>query len=155
MPPSKPKPSDIAAEAKRAWFPYILEKCIDKTKPTSFSIPESLSICVDAKKRSIYRTRVAVLEGDPITHALGWYQSFIQNPAYKDCKRIPVVNGANERRAGGDWESGATAAEECFARRSNLVQALTMPWRGPMGRNESHYPIPQEGGIYCPKVCEC
>lgn len=155
MPPSKPKPSDIAAEAKRAWFPYILERFIDTTQSTSFSHPESSFIRVDPNKRSIYRTRVAVLEGDPITHALGWYQSSVQNPAYKDCERIPVVNGANETRAGGDWESGATAPEECFARRSNLVQALTMPWKGHIGRNESHYPIPQEGGIYCPEVCEC
>ena len=64
-----------------------------------------------------------------------------------------VVNVANEKRAGGDWESGLIAPEECFARRSNLVHALTMPWNAQLGREENFYPIPQRGGIYSPEVC--
>lgn len=153
MPPSKPKPSEIAAEAKRVWLPHIWKHYIKDPK-TSYAYPDSSAIRISADKRTPNRTRVAVLEGDPITHAMGWYQSAIQDPTYKNCKRIPVVNMANERRPGGDWESGLTAPEECFARRSNLVQALTMPWNAQMGRSEDHYPIPQRGGIYCPEVCE-
>ncbi|KAK7193014.1 hypothetical protein DPSP01_005223 [Paraphaeosphaeria sporulosa] len=151
MPPSKPKPSEIAADAKRNWLPYIWKHYVTNAK-TSYAYPDSSVIRVSANKRSRNRTRVAVLEGDPVTHAMGWYQSAIRDPAYKNCKRIPVVNMANERRAGGDWESGLMAPEECFARRSNLVHALTMPWNAQMGKDENHYPIPQRGGIYCPEV---
>jgi len=86
-----------------------------------------------------------------VNYALGWYQSAVN--ADRNCKRIPVLNVANEKRAGGDWESGLMAPEECFARRSNLVHALTMPWNAQLGREENFYPIPQRGGIYSPEVC--
>lgn len=92
------------------------------------------------------------MEGDPVTYALGWYQKMAETD--EDFQRIPVVNVANEKRAGGDWESGLMAPEECFARRSNLVHALTMPWNAQMNREENFYPIPQKGGIYSPQVCE-
>ncbi|KAJ4291198.1 hypothetical protein N0V90_010396 [Kalmusia sp. IMI 367209] len=151
MPPSRPKPSEIAAEAKRMWLPFIWKTYI-KEPQTSYAYPDSSLIKVDPDKRSQQRTRVAVLEGDPVTHAMGWYENAIRDPAFRNCQRIPVVNMANEKRAGGDWESGLMAPEECFARRSNLVQALTMPWNAQMGKEENHYPIPQRGGIYCPKV---
>ena len=91
------------------------------------------------------------MEGDPVNYALGWYQSAVS--ADSNCRRIPVVNVANEKRAGGDWESGLMAPEECFARRSNLVHALTMPWNAQLGKDENFYPIPQRGGIYSPEVC--
>lgn len=90
------------------------------------------------------------MEGDPVTYALGWYQEMAKTD--EDFQRIPVVNVANEKRAGGDWESGLMAPEECFARRSNLVHALTMPWNAQMNREENFYPIPQKGGIYSPQV---
>lgn len=150
MPPSKPKPSEIAAEAKRVWMPYIWKHYI-KTAKTSYLYPDASQIRVNVDKRSSQRTRVAVMEGDPVNYALGWYQSALS--ADPNCKRIPVINVANEKRAGGDWESGLMAPEECFARRSNLVHALTMPWNAQMGREENFYPIPQRGGIYSPDVC--
>lgn len=152
MPPSKPKASELAAEAKRVWFPYILRTFI-KDPQTSYAYLDSCLTKVDPSKRSPERTRVAVMEGDPVTLALGWYQDAIRNPMFRHCQPIPVVNMANENRAGGDWESGTLAPEECFARRSNLVQALTMPWKAHTGREESYYPIPQRGGIYSPLVC--
>lgn len=148
MPPSKLKPSEIAAEAKRKWFPYILQDKITDLQ-TSHAFPDSSAIPVDTAKKVHGRTCVAVMQGDPVAYALAWYRG------QKNCRRIPVVNMANEKRAGGDWESGLTSPEECFARRSNLVQALTMPWNAPRGSYGSHYPIPQRGGIYCPEVCEC
>jgi hypothetical protein len=151
MAPSRPKPSEIAAEAKRVWMPYIWKNYIREAK-TSYLYPDATQIRINVDKRSSQRTRVAVMEGDPVTYALGWYQSLANSDP--DCKRIPVVNVANEKRAGGDWESGLMAPEECFARRSNLVHALTMPWNAQMGREENFYPIPQKGGIYSPQVCK-
>jgi hypothetical protein len=150
MPQSRPKPSEIAAEAKRIWMPHIWKNYIRDSK-TSYLYPDSSQIRINVDKRSSQRTRVAVMEGDPVNYALGWYQSAVN--ADPNCKRIPVINVANEKRAGGDWESGLMAPEECFARRSNLVHALTMPWNVQMGREENFYPIPQRGGIYSPEVC--
>ncbi|CAI6338848.1 unnamed protein product [Periconia digitata] len=152
MSPVRPKPSEIAAEAKRTWLPFIWQNYVRDPK-TSYLYPDTLAVKVSSDKRSYHRTRVAVMEGDPVTYALGWYQNAIRDPAHRNCKRIPVVNTANEKRAGGDWESGLMAPEECFARRSNLVQALTMPWNAQMpGRHENFYPIPQRGGVYSPEV---
>jgi hypothetical protein len=150
MSPSRPKPSEIAAEAKRIYMPYIWKNYLKDTK-TSYLYPDASQIRASSEGKSLQRTRVAVMEGDPVNYALGWYQS-AANP---HCKRIPVVNVANEKRAGGDWESGLMAPEECFARRSNLVHALTMPWNAQLGRDDNLYPIPQRGGIYSPEVCTC
>lgn len=148
MPPSKPKPSEIAAEAKRIYMPYIWKNFL-KDPTTSYLYPDSTAIRLQPVQPQ-YRCRVAVVEGDPVDYALSWYQYISTNSSgSSDIKRIPVVNMANEKRAGGDWESGAMAPEECFARRSNLVHALTMPWAG----NVNLYPIPQRGGIYSPLVC--
>lgn len=149
MPPSRPKPAEIAAEAKKVWMPHIWKHYIRDPK-TSYLYPDANQLRINVEKRSSERTRVAVLEGDPVNYALGWYQTAVQ--ADPNCKRIPVINVANEKRAGGDWESGLMAPEECFARRSNLVHALTMPWNAQLGREENFYPIPQRGGIYSPEV---
>lgn len=132
-------------------MPHIWQTCI-KTPKTSYLYPDATQIRINVDKRSSCRTRVAVMEGDPVTYALGWYQQMTET--HEDFQRIPVVNVANEKRAGGDWESGLMAPEECFARRSNLVHALTMPWNAQMNREENFYPIPQKGGIYTPQVCE-
>ncbi|KAF2864642.1 hypothetical protein BDV95DRAFT_613392 [Massariosphaeria phaeospora] len=120
---------------------------------TSYLYQDSSAIRINVEKRSSQRLRVAVMEGDPVNFALGWYQNAVADASSShSVKRIPVVNMANEKRAGGDWESGLMAPEECFARRSNLVHALTMPWNAQMGREEIFYPIPQRGGIYSPEV---
>ena len=129
-------------------MPYIWKNYIKDSK-TSYLYPDATQIRASSEGRSTQRTRVAVMEGDPVNYALGWYQS----AASSHVKKIPVVNIANEKRAGGDWESGLIAPEECFARRSNLVHALTMPWNAQLGREENFYPIPQRGGIYSPEVC--
>lgn len=154
MPPSRPKPSEIAAEAKRIYMPYVAKHYI-KDPTTSYFYPDAAAIKISSEKRSQQRLRVAVVEGDPVDYALGWYQYVSADPAYRELKRIPVVNMANEKRAGGDWESGAMAPEECFARRSNLVHALTMPWSAQQGSANNFYPLPQRGGIYSPQVCKC
>jgi hypothetical protein len=149
MPPSRVKPSEIAAEAKRIYIPHILKTCI-RDRTTSYLYPDASAIKISSDKRTGQRLRVAIVEGDPVDYALGWYQLVSTDPSYRhSVKRIPVVNMANEKRAGGDWESGLMAPEECFARRSNLVSALTMPWNS----QESLYPIPQKGGVYSPQVC--
>jgi len=157
MPQSGPKPSEIAAEAKRAYIPYI-ERNMDKCPVNSYLYPDSSMICVASEKRSKQRLRVAVIDGDPVDVALDWYQYSLKDPSKSQSARpIPVVNMANEKRAGGDWESGLMAPEECFARRSNLVHALVTPWNLNQCTTapDTHYPIPQKGGIYSPHVGMC
>jgi hypothetical protein len=144
---SRPKPSEVAAEAKRIYHPHIARNYIHNPV-TSYLYPDGAALRINPDKKSQQRLRVAVVEGDAVDYALGWYQYAPSS------KKVPVVNMANEKRAGGDWESGLMAPEECFARRSNLVQALTMPY-APRGKDDNIYPLPQRGGVYTPEVCTC
>ncbi|KAF4305031.1 hypothetical protein GTA08_BOTSDO06647 [Botryosphaeria dothidea] len=152
MPQAKPKPSEIAAEAKKTYIPYI-EKRMPEYPARSILVSDSAEYPVRPDGRSKQRLRVAVIDGDPVDVALDWYQYGIQNGTIpSSAQRVPVVNMANEKRAGGDWESGLLAPEECFARRSNLVHTLVTPWSGYSSASHGHYPIPQRGGIYSPSV---
>ncbi|MCJ1475087.1 hypothetical protein MMC13_003747 [Lambiella insularis] len=155
MPPLKPKPSEIAAEAKRTYLPYI-EQHYPQYPARSFLHPDSsrmrLTSGLATQQR---RLRVAIIDGDPIDVALDWYESehdahsgSLSLPKQQDATPIPVVSMANEKRPGGDWESGVMAPEENICRRSNLVQCLNTAWT-PSAHN---YPIPTKGGIYSPYV---
>ncbi len=151
MPQAKLRPSEVAAEAKKAYIPYI-SRTMPECAPRSFLHIESSSIRVRSVTGSASRLRVAVIEGDPVDVALGWYDSVLKDaPASAPPPRIPIVNMANEKRPGGDWESGLMAPEECLARRSNLVATLRTPWTSATQSN-AYYPIPQRGGIYSPSV---
>lgn len=155
MPLAKPKPSEIAAEAKKTYIPYIEQKLPEYPRKSVLHV-DSHSLRITPGQSNETRLRVAVIDGDPVDVALDWYEYNLKNPAattngsVQAVKRIPVVNMANEKRAGGDWESGLMAPEECFCRRSNLVHALTTPW-DPYPAY-AHYPIPTKGGIYSPYV---
>ena len=100
---------------------------------------------------------MAVIDGDPIDVALDWHESNTKDHASnrtssfaKQGGSIPVVSMANDKRAGGDWESGLIAPEECLCRRSNLAKALTTPSQ--TSAHVPHYPIRPTGGIYSPYV---
>ena len=155
MPLAKPKPSEIAAEAKKTYIPYIEQK-FPQYPVRSVLHLDSCTLRIGPKQSTETRLRVAVIDGDPVDVALDWYEYNVKNPAktinssVPAVTRIPVVNMANEKRPGGDWESGLMAPEENFCRRSNLVHALNTPW-DPYPAYE-HYPIPTKGGIYSPYV---
>lgn len=157
MPPPKPRPSEVAAEAKRTYLPWI-EQNYPHLVARSFLHNESTSLQVPPNSGVQKRLRVAIIDGDPVDVALDWYEanklnappSAFAGAPEAECPRIPVVNMANEKRAGGDWESGLMAPEECFCRRSNLVSALTRPWDERY--DAPHYPLPQTGGLYSPNV---
>lgn len=67
--------------------------------------------------------------------------------------RVPFICAANERRPGGDWETGCAGYEEKFCRRSNLSATLSNPW--PNTGEASNYPIPSAGGILSDYVVVC
>ena len=148
MPPAKLKPSDIAVEAKRTYIPYI-DKKFPHLPAKSYNhlqpdkIPQSIGKTGGAKK-----LRVAVIDGDAVDVALDW--SGIESKKGSTSSgepRIPLILPVDDKRPGGDWESGSMAPEENLARRSNLVPCLNKP-----SSQRSNYPIPLEGGIYSPNV---
>jgi hypothetical protein len=107
MPPAKPKPSEIASEAKRSYIPYIKEK-LRHWPPHSYLVADSTVMV--ARSHSTSRLRIGILEGDPVDVALDW--------AADSSRSIAVINIANDKRPGGDWDQSATMAfEECFCRR--------------------------------------
>jgi uncharacterized protein (TIGR02452 family) len=57
-------------------------------------------------------------------------------------KRVCILNMANARSAGGGWMHGALAQEEALCYRTSLPATLRY----------SYYPLPEEGGIYSPRV---
>lgn len=67
--------------------------------------------------------------------------------------RIPFICAANDRRPGGDWETGSTGYEEKLCRRSNLSATLATPL--PETGEETNYPIPLAGGIFSDAVVVC
>lgn len=154
----KPKLAEIALEAKRRFIPYITQKFPEW--PTS-SFVHSGPTADDSLHASNQHTklRVAVICGDPVDVALDWFEAECQSVNHSklavderaSLRRIPVVNMANERRPGGDWESGVVAPEENLCRRSNLAKCLTSPWKCDTAKG-SNYPIPSRGGIYSPSV---
>ena len=161
MPLAKLKPSDIAAEAKRTYIPYI-EQEFPQFPANSYLYSDSAEIRVVPPRESRPRPRVAVIDGDPVDVALDWHAvnqkdrsrsndwNMSKNGGKQRGEGIPVVSMANEKRAGGDWESGLIAPEENLCRRSNLIRTLLNP--GKVSNSSSNYPIPPTGGIYSPNV---
>ena len=77
--------------------------------------------------------------------AIGW--------AATNNTKVAFICAANEKRPGGDWETGVVGYEERLCRRSTLSATIATP--GPTKyAPESHYPIPLEGGIYSDRVGE-
>jgi hypothetical protein len=116
MPPAKVKPSDVAAEAKKTYIPYIESKFATKWPAHSWLIPESARIIPgppEERKRCrmskceknlltgfVSYKNLAVLEGDPVDVALELGIT-IDKP-----DGVVLVNMANDKRPGGDWEAG-------------------------------------------------
>ena len=155
MPQAKSKPSDIASEAKKTYTPYI-QSHFGHWPPFSISFSDSLKLRLGPRASPGRRLRVAVIDGDPVDVALDWHESNTKDMKTQSLSRpvgsIPVVSMANEKRAGGDWESGLIAPEECLCRRSNLAKALITP--SSSSAQIPHYPIRTTGGIYSPHVGE-
>jgi len=148
---SRTRPSDIASAAKKRYIPH-LEKNFGSYLQGSLMITDTSTIKVDpSKKNPNGRPRVTVEPYDPVDcaiHLKDWYVKHHQDAS----RLVVVVNTANEKRPGGDWESGLTAPEECFARRSTLVHALTTPYDRQYGPASKQYPIPQTGGVWSNSV---
>jgi hypothetical protein len=60
MPVAKPKPSEIAAEAKKTYIPYIKEKWGEKWPPHSFLVSDSYNMRCPPKQNK-HRCRIGEL----------------------------------------------------------------------------------------------
>ncbi|KAI0202145.1 hypothetical protein F4808DRAFT_80160 [Astrocystis sublimbata] len=140
MPPSKPKPIEVAAEAKRYYIPIIRSEYAHQWPTYSYLFQKPLEqIPLQLVGPSLPPTPdFYVYVEDPVDFAISWRER-IQT-------RIPFICAANDKRAGGDWETGAVGYEERLCRRSNLSATLSTP--GPGSQVDCNYPIPSEGGIY-------
>jgi len=104
MPPAKHKPSEIAAEAKKSWIPYLR----DPQNNSEWSLSSFLCYSDYIPPRSLGESerkniRFAFYDRDPIDVALDW--------AVSETYKIPVIMPANDKRPGGDWEAGEFPCE--------------------------------------------
>ncbi|TEA12879.1 hypothetical protein C8034_v005485 [Colletotrichum sidae] len=147
MPSSKPlkiKPSEVAADTKKKLIPEVLKHFRDEWPPYSILYQQPL-LQLPLNRPSYMSSDLPlfhVVHGDPVDCAIGWASS--------EGVRIPFICAANDKRPGGDWETGVIGYEERLCRRSNLSATLGSPH--PEGYVQSNYPIPIEGAIYSPDV---
>ena len=142
MPPSKPKPSEIAAEAKKNYIPYIRDNFSDRWPPTSYlCFSDSLHAKAPPRWESgermnelMYHARFGMLnpctprsygfdtssafyERDPVDLAIEWAAG--ESP-------IPVIMPAHDKRPGGDWEAGlAYSSLSCSSQLTNARRHVT------------------------------
>jgi len=112
MPPSKPKPSEIAAEAKKTYIPYIRQNFQSQWPTQSFLcysesleappavVPKHVRFGKDPfpLSKELIVNLSAFYDRDPVDVALDW--------APDSEVPIPVIMPANDKRPGGDWEAG-------------------------------------------------
>ncbi|KAH8888659.1 hypothetical protein GQ53DRAFT_244696 [Thozetella sp. PMI_491] len=142
---TKPKPAEVAHEAKRHYIPLIRHNYSHVWKTYSYFYEHplvQLSFSEAEKPRVVSAPSFFVYEGDPVECALSWQA--------RDGLRVPFICAANDKRPGGDWETGVVGYEERLCRRSTLSATLATP--GPGSHVNAHYPITLHGGIYSDTV---
>ncbi|KUI63140.1 hypothetical protein VP1G_10252 [Cytospora mali] len=143
---SKPKPSEVAAQTKKYIIPHIRKHHASTWPLYSYLFPKPLSYTPDmfpARPVTLSNPNFWVYTTDPVDFAIGW--------AATNNTKVAFICAANEKRPGGDWETGVVGYEERLCRRSSLSATIATP--GPAKyAPEGHYPIPLEGGIYSDRV---
>ncbi|PFH55010.1 hypothetical protein XA68_11084 [Ophiocordyceps unilateralis] len=149
MPPAsrsgRVRPADVAAETRRNFIPLINAHHAHEFPPYSVLYRQPV-VQLDIRRR-VSSTRPPVFRfvaGDPVMTADSCGVSDSQTSGGPRI-RIPFICAANERRPGGDWETGCSGYEENLCRRSNLSATLSKP--DPSTGETSNYPIPTAGGI--------
>lgn len=164
---SKPKPAEVAHEAKKHYIPliraqyahiwntysYFYDHPLTQINFGEIERPLNVSAPRFCKFKPVWLLSFPsqflmrdpdVYQGDPVDCALGWQD--------RDGFRVPFICAANDKRPGGDWETGVVGYEERLCRRSTLSATLATP--GPGSHLHDHYPITLHGGIYSESVGE-
>ncbi|PKS11194.1 hypothetical protein jhhlp_002955 [Lomentospora prolificans] len=142
---SKPKASEVAAETKKHYIPHIKKNYASSWPTVSYLYHQPLQQLSIPRCLSNFPSPPTfhVTSGDPIDFAL--HVARTESARTGHHVRVPFICAANEKRPGGDWETGVVGYEERLCRRSTLSAALATP--GPGSIVETNYPIPCEGGI--------
>ncbi|KAG5936955.1 hypothetical protein E4U53_000112 [Claviceps sorghi] len=147
------KPSEIAADTKRNFIPLVNANYAELFPPFSFLYRQpTKELEIPRHNLSTRPPAFRVEAGDPVMAALSYAAADSQAMGGTRV-RIPFICAANERRPGGDWETGCSGYEEKLCRRSNLSATLSSPW--PNSQVLSNYPIPTTGGILSDAVVVC
>ncbi|KIH93933.1 hypothetical protein SPBR_06062 [Sporothrix brasiliensis 5110] len=150
---SKPKASEVAADTRRNYIPLIKNSYAHIYKTSSILFPQPLvELSLEGFGRPFGRVPVFyVRDGDPASVAMDW-ASHMSSDAGEPVV-VPFICSANDKRPGGDWETGVNGSEERLCRRSTLSATLATPEPGSAGSySQTNYPIPIEGGILSDEV---
>ncbi|KAI5467977.1 hypothetical protein BGZ63DRAFT_399510 [Mariannaea sp. PMI_226] len=150
------RPSEVAADTKKNFIPLVKKSYAEIFPPHSYLYRQPITqLIIQRRKPSTHPPGFRIDLGDPVMKALGYAHADTQasEAAGGPRIRVPFICAANERRAGGDWETGCVGYEEKLCRRSNLSATLNTPWPG--SQETSNYPIPSQGGILSDSVVVC
>ncbi|CAK7199822.1 hypothetical protein SEUCBS139899_002508 [Sporothrix eucalyptigena] len=142
---SKPKASEVAADTRRNYIPLIKNNYAHIYKTNSVLYAQPLEeLPLQNIPRSYGRLPTFyVRDGDPAMMAIDWANHLHSQTG--EAVPVPFICSANDKRPGGDWETGVSGSEERLCRRSTLSATLATP--APESCYQSNYPIPIEGGI--------
>ncbi|GAO14950.1 uncharacterized protein UV8b_05119 [Ustilaginoidea virens] len=153
---SRVKPSEVAADTKRNFIPMVAANYGEMFPPYSVLYRQpTTQLGIQRRSLSTRPPIFRVEAGDPVMIAISCAAADSQASEATGGPRvrIPFICAANERRPGGDWETGCSGYEEKLCRRSNLSATLSSPW--PNTQVISNYPIPSTGGILSDAVVVC
>ncbi|PTB44546.1 uncharacterized protein TrAFT101_003093 [Trichoderma asperellum] len=153
---SKVRPSDVAADTKRNFIPLVKANYSEMFPPYSILYRHpAAQLDIPRQKPSTRPPQFRVESGDPVMKAI--YYATMDSETSEGARgpriRVPFLCAANERRPGGDWETGCSGYEEKLCRRSNLSATLGSPW--PATGEVINYPIPSVGAILSDSVVVC
>lgn len=142
----------MAAETKRSFIPQVKAVYGDVYPPYSILyVQPVLQLPIARRTLSTRPPAFKVESGDPVMRAIAYADAETKASELSGGPRIriPFICAANERRPGGDWETGCSGYEEKLCRRSNLSATLSTPYPDTTTNN---YPVPSEGGILSDSV---
>ena len=153
---NRPRPSEVASDTKRNFIPLLKAHYGNEFPPYSVLYHRPTEqIPLSRRTLSTRPPAFQVMLGDPVTQAI--FHSTVDSEASEvrggPRVRVPFICAANERRPGGDWETGCSGYEEKLCRRSNLSATLSTPW--PDSPQSSNYPIPSAGAIFSDHAVVC
>lgn len=152
---SRVKPSEVAADTKRNFIPMVNANYAEMFPPYSVLYRQPAELPISRRNLSTRPPVFRIEVGDPVMMAISYAAADSQasEAAGGSRVRMPFICAANERRPGGDWETGCSGYEEKLCRRSNLSATLSTPW--PNTQVSSNYPIQSTGGILSDAVVVC
>jgi uncharacterized protein (TIGR02452 family) len=150
------RPSEVAADTKRNFIPTINHHYAKTSMFPPFSVMfrhPTTDLRVPRRTCSTRPPTFFIEAGDPVWSAISYGQMDSQQSeaAGGPSLRTPFICAANERRPGGDWETGCSGYEEKLCRRSNLSATLGTPCPD-SGNPTTNYPIPSDACIMSDKV---